>query len=169
MPEPGGRHCASGELGLVAPRGRPRQVTTGCIPGEPDIGLGFPLGAYRIRRTGQAQEMGSRVVSQQQIADDIVPLREQGLQRMRIRPVDEAFGKVQIPPVPSRIGSAQVALGTHVEHPPGQAVAVQGGPACFMHDEAIRADRDERPEMMDSCLRIHPVDFQLCQPPGPIP
>ena len=47
------------------------------------------------------------------------------------------------------IGAAEIALGSHVEQPPRQPVAVQGRAVGLHHDEAFRADGDERAEGLD--------------------
>lgn len=47
------------------------------------------------------------------------------------------------------VGPAEIALGPHVEQPPRQPVAMQGRAVGLHHDEAFRADGDERAEGLD--------------------
>ena len=56
------------------------------------------------------------------------------------------------------VGPAEIALGPHVEQPPRQPVAVQGRAVGLHHDEAFRADGDERAEGLDLPFAVDAED-----------
>ena len=133
------------ELGLLAPGRR-----AGKLPGAGCAGKGRVAGGAVDRHRGRhGDEAVAGAFADQQVADGVMPMGEQRPEDVGVAPMLGVGRQAEAGSMRRGIGAAEIALGPHVEQPPRQPVAVQGRAVGLHHDEAFRADRDERAEGLD--------------------
>ena len=142
------------ELGLLAPGRR-----AGKLPGAGCAGKGRVIDGPVDRHRGRhGDEAVARALADQQIADGVMAMGEQRPDDVGVTPMLRVGRQAEAGSVRRSVGPAEIALGPHVEQPPRKPVAVQGRAVGLHHDEAFRADGDERAEGLDLPFAVDAED-----------
>ena len=89
----------------------------------------------------------TRQLADQQVADGVMAMHQQRPDDLIVAPVLGVGRQAERSSIGRCVGPAKIALGPHVEQPPGQPVAMTGHAVGLHHHKSVRAHRDERAQL----------------------